>query len=244
MNGRRNLFWAIPFIVVGVVWIMNNMGVIASDIFHIIVSWQMLVIYVGLGSISRRHYVGGMITMLVGVAFLMPELGWLDSDWLEVYWPAAFVIVGLMMIFEPRKRKQQFRDNGENYHTGHTVAGKTKTDFVNTDGYVESDNTFGYVEQIILDPVFRGARIRSVFGGTVLDLRKTRLETPKTYIDIDCKFAGVEIYIPADWQLTCHASPVMGGCDDKRFNASIEMDREHILVVRGNIVCGGVEFQS
>ena len=37
---------------------------------------------------------------------------------------------------------------------------------------------------------------------------------------------------------------MMGGCDDKRFNASIEMDREHILVVRGNIVFGGVEFKS
>jgi len=45
MNLRKNLFWAIPFIVVGVVWIMRNTGMITDDLFHIIVSWQMLVMY-------------------------------------------------------------------------------------------------------------------------------------------------------------------------------------------------------
>ena len=66
MNLRKNLFWAIPFIVVGVVWIMRNTGMITDDLFHIIVSWQMLVMYIGIGSISRRHYIGGLITFLVG----------------------------------------------------------------------------------------------------------------------------------------------------------------------------------
>lgn len=62
---------------------------ITDDIFHIIVSWQMLVLYIGIGSIFRRHYIGGLITFLVGAAFLLPRLGWMDSDWLQVYWPAA-----------------------------------------------------------------------------------------------------------------------------------------------------------
>ena len=51
MNLRKNLFWAILFIVVGVVWIMRNTGMITDDLFHIIVSWQMLVMYIGIGSI-------------------------------------------------------------------------------------------------------------------------------------------------------------------------------------------------
>lgn len=75
MNLRKNLFWAIPFIVVGVVWIMRNTGMITDDIFHIIVSWQMLVMYIGIGSIFRRHYIGGLITFLVGAAFLLPQTG-------------------------------------------------------------------------------------------------------------------------------------------------------------------------
>lgn len=130
---------------------------ITDDLFHIIVSWQMLVMYIGIGSISRRHYIGGLITFLVGAAFLLPRLGWMDSDWLQVYWPAAFVVVGLMLIFEPRKKNSYHynsrrEDTGGEDIRGNAVAGKVKSDFINTDGYVESDNTFGYVEQIILDP--------------------------------------------------------------------------------------------
>ena len=112
MNLRKNIFWAIPFIVVGIVWLLKNMGMIATDIFDIIVSWQMLVMYVGVSPFFSRQYVGGLITFLFGLYFLMPELDW------------------------------------------------------------------------------------------------------------------------------------MGGCEDKRFNASVNMDNEHVLVVRGNATFGGIEFKS
>lgn len=243
MNHKRNLFWAIPFIVVGIVWVLKNTGTIADNVFHIIISWQMLVMYIGIGSMSRRHYVGGLITFLVGALFLLPRLGWLDSDWLQVYWPVAFVFVGLMMIFKPRNKHEHHWDRHRG-GSGRDVLNKTKTNFINTDGYVTSDNTFGSVEQIILDPVFKGARIRVLFGGTVLDLRKTKLESPKTYIDIDCRFAGVEIYTPNDWPVHFNTCPIMGGCEDKRFNISAELDKEHILVVRGNVTFGGIEIKS
>ena len=115
--------------------------------------------------------------------------------------------------------------------------------FITTQGFslvAMATILIGAAINIILDPVFKGARIRTVFGGTVLDLRKTKLDSAKTYIDIDCKFAGVEIYLPGDWAVNFHGSP----CEDKRFNASMEMDKEHILVVRGIVMFGGIEFKS
>lgn len=243
MNSRRNIFWAIPFIVVGIVWVLKNTGAITDELFHIIISWQVLVMYIGIGSISRRHYVGGLITFLVGAVFLLPRLGWLDSDWLHMYWPAAFVIVGLMMIFKPRDRRERHW-NSRRGNSGKDVLSNTQTNFINTDGYVESDNTFGSVEQIILDPIFKGARIKVLFGGTILDLRRTTLESPKTYIDIDCRFAGVEIYTPANWSIHFNTCPIMGGCEDKRYNTSVDMDKEHILIVRGNVTFGGIEIKN
>lgn len=243
MNIRKNILWAIPFIVVGIVWVLKNTGTITDDLFHIIVSWQMLVMYIGLGSMRHRHYVGGLITFLIGALFLLPRLGWMDSNWLQVYWPAAFIVVGLMLIFEPRKKSARYCNN-RGGDLGKDTSSCTKTNFINTEGYVESDNTFGSVEQIILDPVFKGARIKVLFGGTVLDLRRTTLESPKTYIDIDCRFAGVEIYTPADWRIHFNTSPIMGGCEDKRFKMSAELDKEHVLVICGNVTFGGIEIRS
>lgn len=242
MNLRKNIFWAIPFIVVGIVWLLRNMGIIADDVFHIIVSWQMLVMYVGAFSFFSRQYVGGLITFLFGLYFLMPELDWMDGSGLTI-WPLLLVLVGIVILFSPRRKKHaHWKGRGE--VTGNETDGSTKSEFINIDGYVESDNTLGSVEQIILDPVFKGARIKVLFGGTILDLRRTKLDSPKTYIDIDCTFAGVEIYVPNDWRLNFNARPLMGGCEDKRFNASVDMDKEHVLVIRGNVTFGGIEFKS
>lgn len=243
MNLRKNLFVAIPFIVVGIVWVLRNMGMIDSEIFHAIVSWQMLVMYIGICNIFKGHYIGGLITFLVGVVFLMPEIGWLESDWLYTYWPVAFVVVGIMMIFKPRKNRSSEWHERRN-HSGNSLSGGMKGDFINKDGYVETDNTFGSVQQIILDPVFKGAQIKTVMGGTILDLRRTQLESPETFIDIDCTFGGIEVYIPNNWRLHLHAKPMLGGVEDKRFNHSVEMDVEHVLIVRGNVNFGAVVFKS
>lgn len=247
MDFKKNLFWAIPFIVVGIVLILNNTGLIHPMAYEIILSWQMLIWYLGVNWIFRKHYKIGVIAFLLGALFLVPKLGWmnayLDKDMWEICWPIIFVFIGLFILFRPCKKKSFHWNNHGRDSSGNVKEG-TKCNFINTDGYVESDNTFGYVEQIVLDPYFKGARIKTLFGGTALDLRRTKLENPQTYIDIDCTFAGVEIYIPNDWQIEFIARPFMGGCEDKRFNVSVEMDREHVLVIRGNVTFGGIEIKS
>lgn len=242
MNVKKNVFWAIPFIVVGIVWLLKNMGMIATDIFDIIVSWQMLVMYVGVFTFFSRQYVGGLITFLFGLYFLIPELDWMNGSGMTI-WPLLLILVGIVILFSPRKKNHAHWKSGGSA-TGNGIDTGAKSEFINIDGYVESDNTLGSVEQIILDPVFKGARIKVLFGGTILDLRRTKLESPQTYIDIDCMFAGVEIYVPNDWRLNFNARPLMGGCEDKRFNASVELDKEHVLVIRGNVTFGGIEFKS
>ena len=75
-------------------------------------------------------------------------------------------------------------------------------------------------------------------------LRRSKLEAPQTFIDIDCTFGGVEIYLPSDWNLLTQIDAFIGGCDDKRYNSSVEIDKEHILIVRGKVSFGGIEFKS
>ena len=137
MAFRKNIFWAIPFIVVGIVWLLKNMGMIATDIFDIIVSWQMLVMYVGVFSFFSRQYVGGLITFLFGFYFLMPELDWMDGSGMTI-WPLLLVLAGIVILFSPRKKNNAYgRNRGE--ATGNGANAGTKSEFVNIDGYVESD---------------------------------------------------------------------------------------------------------
>lgn len=80
-------------------------------------------------------------------------------------------------------------------------------------------------------------------GGTVLDLRRTNIEQGETYIDVECVFGGVEIYVPLDWRVDLQANVFLGGCEDKRV-PGVNIDQSRSLVVIGNVSFGGVEIKG
>lgn len=228
---------AAVFIIVGLLFLGRNFGIIDYDLFDILVSWQMLLIVVGVVNLIKQHFFGGMITIAIGVYFLLPEITGITGEWVRMSWPVLLILVGIMILFKPKRhRSNNHWDGGRPEYA--------KEVYSSEDGFVVSDNTFGSVQQIVLDPVFRGARIKNTFGGTVLDLRRSKLEAPQTFIDIDCTFGGVEIYLPSDWNLQTQIDAFIGGCDDKRYNTSVEIDKEHTLIVRGKVSFGGIEFKS
>lgn len=228
---------AAVFIIVGLLFLGRNFGIIDYDLFDILVSWQMLLVVIGIVNLIKQHFFGGMITIAIGVYFLLPEITGITGEWVRMSWPVLLILVGIMILFKPKRyRFNNHWDGGRPEYA--------KEVYSSEDGFVVSDNTFGSVQQIVLDPVFRGARIKNTFGGTVLDLRRSKLEAPQTFIDIDCTFGGVEIYLPSDWNLQTQIDALIGGCDDKRYNTSVEIDKEHALIVRGKVSFGGIEFKS
>lgn len=50
---------SLAFIIVGVLWILRNLGMIDPALFTIIVSWQMLLILWGVIQLIKQHYIGG-----------------------------------------------------------------------------------------------------------------------------------------------------------------------------------------
>ena len=59
---------AAVFIIVGLLFLGRNFGIIDSDLFGILVSWQMLLIVVGVVNLIKRHFFGGVITSLFPIA--------------------------------------------------------------------------------------------------------------------------------------------------------------------------------
>ncbi|MFQ9021705.1 MAG: LiaF transmembrane domain-containing protein [Parabacteroides merdae] len=60
---------AAVFIIVGLLFLGRNFGIIDSDLFGILVSWQMLLIVVGVVNLIKRHFFGGVITIAIGAYF-------------------------------------------------------------------------------------------------------------------------------------------------------------------------------
>lgn len=94
---------AAVFIIVGLLFLGRNFGIIDSDLFGILVSWQMLLIVVGVVNLIKRHFFGGVITIAVGAYFLLPEISWVEGEWLDMFWPVLFIFVGIMILFKPER---------------------------------------------------------------------------------------------------------------------------------------------
>ena len=70
------------FIIVGILFLLRNLGMIDPSLFDLLVSWPMLLVVSGIFTIFHRNPVGGMLLVGVGVYFLFPQLNWITNDFL------------------------------------------------------------------------------------------------------------------------------------------------------------------
>ena len=71
----------------------------------------------------------------------------------------------------------------------------------------------------------------------------THIAPGETYIDLDCSWGGVEIYVPSDWKVVFKCNAFFGGCDDKRWQNG-NINKESVLVIRGTLSFGGLEVKG
>jgi hypothetical protein len=226
---------SVALIAVGLLLVGRNLGLVDPTLFRLIVSWPMLLVYVGLLQVVKLHFVGGLLLMAVGGYFLAP-----DNLGLSTYWPVLLVVAGLALLLQlllPRGKDRCF------FHWHAHRYEKRKEQATSTDGYVRADVSFGESNQIVLDPVFRGADLSASFGSVVLDLRRCTLEAPTTVIQVNGNFSGLEIYVPLRWYVVIEADTTLSGIDDRRVPAA-DTDRDHQLVVRGNLAFSGLEIKG
>lgn len=110
--------------------------------------------------------------------------------------------------------------------------------YTSADGFLHSENAFSGVRQVILDEMLKGGSIQTRFGGSIIDMRRTDIPVGETPLDVDCKFGGIELYVPADWTIKCLCSTFMGGYEDKRWER--EENPQKVLVIRGTLSWSGL----
>jgi len=225
--------FAVICIAVGLIIIGKNTGIISEELYKILISWQMLLVVLGLHIVTHRTYLFGTFVMGIGAFFLTPLITGSNENWFSDFWPLIFVFIGLLIIFKillPKKRKNcmKFDDKPNSFHT--------------ENGFVVVDNSFSQTKHVVMDEVFKGAKIKNNFGGVELDLRRTTLESGNTYIDIDCSFGGIEMRVPNNWLVLTELDSVMSGVSDERPSSGNE-NLNYKLILRGKISLSGIEIK-
>jgi len=212
-------------IIIGSALILKNTGVLPWHIKQIIFSWQMLLIAIGLvitfGSSGEKT--SGVVCMAVGAFFLIPKIFKYAYD-INIFWPAIFIIVGLIFIFSKRRIIKRYSESiGDNF--------------------IDLVHIFSGSEKQIISDNFKGGKVTAIFGGCEIDLTQAKLAPGISELHVTCIFGGVSLILPSDWNVKVEITPVLGGVDEQKIASNKIIDMSKLLVIKGTVVFGGGEIQ-
>lgn len=231
-SSNKRVLFGLFLIALGGFWILVKLDLIPEIWDDILISWQMLLIGIGILSLIAGNRTTGIILIVIGGFFMVPEIVTIPYEIRRIGWPLLIIGIGIALVVthqkkrqinpppspEPAKREMNFFD-----------------DFV----------IFGGREIFINATTFYGGKITAIFGGAEYDLRQAQLSQNGAVVDCVSIFGGCGFKVPPDWNVKNEVSTVFGAFSDKRGASAhaINTDPEKTLVIKGFSAFGGVEVK-
>jgi predicted membrane protein len=224
----NRVFIGIILVLAGMFLVIRNTGFFPDFIDHVIFSWPMLLVAIGIVmTLGSTEKTAGIIVMSVGGFFMIPLLFRETFHMYDMFWPSIFIIIGVIFIVTKRR--------------GWNAVSKGMIG----DDYIDYVNVFSGGERQIVSQNFKGGKISAVFGGIELDLTKAKLAPGRNDLEIACVFGGATIIVPDNWFVTIEVTPILGGFSDTRkISPGRTVESTSQLVIKGAVVFGGGEVKS
>jgi predicted membrane protein len=246
----KGLGFGMVLMFIGVVFLGSNFGLIPMPLKSIIISWQMLLIFIGVVHLFKRKLISGVILIFVGGFYMLPKVfPTLGNNFEQNFWPLILIVAGIVIVlhrsFNPKYYNDFWNSDWRQHHRRHHNEYRKKYDKwgASTEGGFSRNSVFGSGDHIVLDPEFKGGDLNAVFGGISLDLRRTSLPVGETIIEVNAVFGGITIYVPTDWYVETHLDSVFGGFQDNRMPKE-PLDTTRKLIIVGSCVFGGGELRN
>lgn len=227
-SGKR-IYFGIFLIAIGAFWILERLDLIPDIWDDILISWQMLLIGIGVFSIIGGNKTTGTILIVIGGFFLVPEMVTIPYELRRIGWPLLIIGVGVVLLITHRKKNEppmmESSKHGMDYFDDFVIFGGREV-------YINSLN-------------FYGGKITTIFGGAEYDLRNAILSTNGAVIDSVSIFGGCGFKVPPDWTVKNEVTAIFGGFTDKRGSSphQVQSDPSKTLIIKGFTAFGGVEIK-
>ena len=189
----------------------------------------MLLIVIGvITMVGSDNKTPGIVLISVGGFFLIPELFTDFFRSFNFFWPALFIVVGVVLLLNSKRIVKKLDFSGTN-----------RAD------YIDNVNIFSGAERQVVTDNFQGGKITSIFGGGEVDLTRSSLAPGDNVIEITCIFGGTTIIVPDNWNVILEITPILGGFSDSRkLRGDVIRDNTRSLIIRGTVIFGGGEIKS
>jgi predicted membrane protein len=237
-------------VMLGVFLLFNNLGFLPRSVFHLVISWQTLLIAIGAVLLfdkksGHRHESVGVFLIFVGVIFLITKI--LCVNWSGILIPMLVIIAGIYFIVIAVTRKETDDSCFNHKHFKHFEKMPFAETSVNSDGDVKRDYVFTGSKEKWCYGKLKNMEINAVFSGVEIDLTRTELsdEVEAVQIHVSSVFSGVVLYVPEEWNIIIQKTGVFGGFSDSRpRNAVRSATRGKVIIMELEAVFGGGEIKS
>lgn len=220
-------------LIVGGVLLARQLGVFFPGW---LISWESLLIIIGIfaGIKSRFRNFGWLILVGIGAFFMLDDFYPYMRNFV---WPFIIIGLGLIIILQPRRRRETSSQEQQPIYTDPVYAGENVREDV-----LDVASVFGSTRKIVLSKNFKGGEVVCVFGGTEINLLQADF-TNTVKIELVSIFGGVKLIVPANWEIRSETAAIFGGIDDKRDTTAITSP-EKTIFLEGTVIIGGVEITS
>lgn len=228
-TNRRFLF-GIVLIVLGGLWILERLEILPDSFAGMIISWQSLLIVIGVVSMINGNRTTGWVLILIGAFFMIPHMLEIPWELRRLTWPILLIALGVLLLLRYNRKSTPVPD----------LEGGPKN--LN---YFDDFVIFGGREMVINSQSLVGGKSTAIFGGSEYDMRPARLSENGAVIDCVSIFGGTGFKLPPDWSVKNEVSTVFGAFTDKR--GSTLPDSNNInktLIIRGFTLFGGIEIKN
>lgn len=228
MKKSTAILWGIIFIVLGLVFGLNALGITDIDIFFD--GWWTLFIIIpcAVGLVNEKEKTGNLIGVIVGVVLLLACQDVLRFDIIrKLILPVILVAIGLSVIFKNvlgSKTRKEIK----------IIIDKNKTE------KEEYCSTFSSQNLNFDGQSFSGTGVSAVFGGIKVDLTGAVI-TGDVVINASAVFGGVDIIVPLEYNVKVESNSIFGGVSTKRSTKPV--DGAPTVYVNATCVFGGVDIK-
>jgi multisubunit Na+/H+ antiporter MnhG subunit len=213
MRNKSSKFWGLVLVVVGIMFLGNNLDWWNVNLFFR--GWWTLFIIIPsiYGLFDNTDKTGSSISLIVGILLLLAAQDIISYGMIwKILFPIIIIIVGLSLICKTNL-KRKMRENSKEY-----VA------------------VFSGVDEKIKEVVSDFKAI-SIFGSVELDLRKAKIEKD-LYIEAVTVFGGIDLKLPENVKVQTSGVPIFGGVENKCLD-----NKEGVVVtIHYTCVFGGIDI--
>ncbi len=213
MRNKSSKFWGLVLVVVGIMFLGNNLDWWNVNLFFR--GWWTLFIIIPsiYGLFDNTDKTGSSISLIVGILLLLAAQDIISYGMIwKILFPMIIIIVGLSLICKTNL-KRKMRENSKEY-----VA------------------VFSGVDEKIKEVVSDFKAI-SIFGSVELDLRKAKIEKD-LYIEAVTVFGGIDLKLPENVKVQTSGVPIFGGVENKCLD-----NKEGVVVtIHYTCVFGGIDI--